>query len=78
MSPVRKAAKVTVKSRTIENRELRFTLRQLASELHKTREELHISQRENSRKEQRIKDLQEENSKLVSQVKSRRGLYPIK
>jgi outer membrane murein-binding lipoprotein Lpp len=61
-----------------EHREIKLTLRGLASELHKTREELQVSQRENARKDQRLKDLQEENGKLIAQLKGRTGLYPVK
>lgn len=61
-----------------ENRELKHTLRQLAGEMHKTRQELQGAQRENSRKDQRIKDLLEEKSELIAQLKNRTGLYPVK
>ena len=61
-----------------ENRELRFTLKQLAGEMHKTRQELLTTQRDSERKDQRIADLKEENSKLTAKLTERSGLYSVK
>jgi outer membrane murein-binding lipoprotein Lpp len=61
-----------------ENRELKFTLKQLAGEVHKTRQELQAAQRENRRKDQRIADLKEEISELTARLKQHSGLYSVK
>jgi septal ring factor EnvC (AmiA/AmiB activator) len=61
-----------------ENRELKFTLKQLAGEMHKTRQELLTAERDGARKDQRITDLKEENSKLTAKLKERSGLYSVK
>jgi len=61
-----------------DNKELTFTLKQLAGEMHKTRQELLTAERENARKDQRIADLKEENSKLTAKLKERSGLYSVK
>lgn len=61
-----------------DNKELKFTLKQLAGEMHKTRQQLLTSERESARKDQRIEDLKEENSKLTAKLKERSGLYSVK
>jgi len=61
-----------------DNKELKFTLKQLAGEMHKTRQELLTAERENARKDQRIAELKEENSKLTAKLKERSGLYSVK
>jgi chromosome segregation ATPase len=61
-----------------EKRELKFMMRQMAGEIHKTRQELQSVQLDNERLTQRLQDRQQEISKLVAQLKKQTGLYPVK
>ncbi|MDX6499162.1 MAG: hypothetical protein QOG23_2422 [Blastocatellia bacterium] len=61
-----------------EKIELKFTLKQLAGEMHETRQQLQFERRESERKDHRITDLREENAKLTAQLRQRTGLYPVK
>jgi len=61
-----------------EKIELRFTLKQLAGEMHETRQQLQFERRESERKDHRIADLKEENANLTAQLRKHAGLYPVK
>jgi chromosome segregation ATPase len=58
--------------------EIKFTLKQLAGEVHQIRQELQFERRESERKDHRIADLKEENAKLTAQLRQHAGLYPVK
>ncbi len=61
-----------------ERIEIKFTLKQLAGEVHQIRQELQFERRESERKDHRIADLKEENAKLTAQLRQHAGLYPVK
>jgi chromosome segregation ATPase len=76
--------KTSIGRRTVEDRlraeivELKFTLKQLAGDLHETRQELQFERRERERGQHRMADLKEENSKLTAQLRQHAGLYSVK
>jgi dynactin complex subunit len=61
-----------------ENIEIKFTLKQLAGEVHQLRQDLQFERRESDRKDHRVADLKEENAKLTAQLRKHKGLYPVK
>ncbi|HKO98142.1 MAG TPA: hypothetical protein VJU86_14185 [Pyrinomonadaceae bacterium] len=56
-----------------EKLEIKFTLKQLAGEVHQIRQELQFERRESERKDHRIADLKEENAKLTAQLDNTPG-----
>lgn len=61
-----------------QNIEIKFTLKQLAGEVHQLRQDLQLERRESERKDHRVADLKEENAKLTAQLRKHKGLYPVK